>query len=855
MNETDVRPEKHMVLNIPKEPAVVAALLTVLLMNLVFHLSRRATSILLVGMRCMLLAHDASQDSAKIPSDPRAVLKGFSLDPHCSSFLQCPDCYALYPYSGTVTSISPEFKNCTHRPTPSSPPCDAALWEQRRLGGKIVHAPRRKYIHQNLKEWVGRLLTRPGVEEVLREPCNKPETSTMEDIWDAPVLRNFKDVDEKSFFRDRQGELRLAFSLNVDGFHPLHMLESKQTLSCTAIYMVVLNFPPTLRYLFRNMYLAGVIPGPGKPSLDQINHVLSLLVQELLDFWRGVFYTITFASASGLLTKGVMIPLVCDMLAARQICGLGSATSTWFCTCCFLTIQEIENLDRSSWPPRDLKEQVKQARLWKTSKSEDDRNAIFKAYGVRWSVLLDLPYWNPILFSVVDSMHSAYLGLFQTHCRRIWRINISVEGGDGTLIIPSKTDPRPKDSVMSYWLDIIRNADTDLLYDELKDCTKSILWHVCRDNNIRSAGTRSQLISNIIKWVSFTGTYVHNQSVTLCQRSRVTSESIELSDCPADRGDYDIDDTDDTDDTGDGKDPPSEPENTAEVDKQFKRHVEETDAAFVLHRIGERGLARLRNSTLQAMCNLRELDEGGKKEDLVTRLMDWVRVVLNCAHARLTPFQRELNLPDPPEQVSESRDVLGRDILEAVWHDMACTELPSWMSPAPRNWGTAKRGKLTADQWKVVATVHLPITLMRLWGAPQDGRRFLILCNFMDLSAAVQLAHQRIITEKHIDDYERLLQRYLSGMMVLFKDSKLQPIHHVSQHAGEFLRLFGPTHSVRTQGFERFNEKLGLQNTNGKSGAFSHASIRFCLSFSRGARGYIHDDSMQDGQLGMDDAG
>lgn len=196
-------------------------------------------------------------------------------------------------------------------------------------------------------------------------------------------------------------------------------------------------------------------------------------------------------------------------------------------------------------------------------------------------------------------------------------------------------------------------------------------------------------------------------------------------------------------------------------------------------------------------------------------------------HFASHPFQRELNFPDPPEQVSESRDVLGSDVMKAVWSDMARTELPSWMSPAPRNWGTATRGKLTADQWKVVATVHLPITLMRLWGAPQEGRHFLMLCNFMDLSAAVQLAHQRIITEKHIKDYERLLLRYLSGMMALFKDSKLQPIHHVSMHAGDFLRLFGPTHSVRTQGFERFNEKLGLQNTNGKSGALSHVAC--CL--------------------------
>ena len=130
-----------------------------------------------------------------------------------------------------------------------------------------------------------------------------------------------------------------------------------------------------------------------------------------------------------------------------------------------------------------------------------------------------------------------------------------------------------------------------------------------------------------------------------------------------------------------------------------------------------------------------------------------------------------------------------------------------------------------------VLIYHLLITLMRLWGNPQEGRFFLMLCNFMDLSAAIQLANQRAITEKHIEDYERLILRYLSGLVAIFKDTQLQPIHHVSMHAGDFLRLFGPTHSVRTPGFERFNEKLGLQNTNKKSGGFLSAIFYSLLRF------------------------
>jgi hypothetical protein len=240
------------------------------------------------------------------------------------------------------------------------------------------------------------------------------------------------------------------------------------------------------------------------------------------------------------------------------------------------------------------------------------------------------------------------------------------------------------------------------------------------------------------------------------------------------------------------------------------------DQSFVEHRIGQSSLANSNAKVLQIMCNSRGLSVEGYRADLAARLVEWVfRSSPDLEGSANVTLKRESNIACPVEL--SPREVLGRDILEAVWDDMARTELPSWMSPAPRNWETATRGKLTADQWKVVATVHLPVTLIRLWGAKQ-GRHFLMLCNFMDLSAAIQLANQRIITERHIVDYERLILRYLQGMKILFKDAPLQPIHHVSMHAGEFLRLFGPTHSVRTPGFERFNERLGLQNTNMKSG-------------------------------------
>ena len=111
----------------------------------------------------MLLAHSSTRDSNKLPSDPRTIINQFNLNPHCSSFLQCPTCYALYPYNSTITSANSEFKKYTHGQTPTSPPCNAHLWEEHQVSGKTIHAPHWKHIYQSLKEWVGRLLTCPGL--------------------------------------------------------------------------------------------------------------------------------------------------------------------------------------------------------------------------------------------------------------------------------------------------------------------------------------------------------------------------------------------------------------------------------------------------------------------------------------------------------------------------------------------------------------------------------------------------------------------------------------------------------------------------------------------------------------------
>jgi len=157
--------------------------------------------------------------------------------------------------------------------------------------------------------------------------------------------------------------------------------------------------------------------------------------------------------------------------------------------------------------------------------------------------------------------------------------------------------------------------------------------------------------------------------------------------------------------------------------------------------------------------------------------------------------------------------------MEATWADMALTELPSWVTDVPRNWGTAAQGKLSANNWRVICTVHLPITLIRLWGgdhAPEDWKNKLE--NFMDLVCVVQIANLRSISKKEIEPYKRYIFRYMTRFKSLYKLVKVKPIHHAALHYGNILWGFGPAHMHSAAFYERFIHSMQSKNHNMKFG-------------------------------------
>ena len=507
-------------------PVVYASLILILILRFLFNLSRRRTDVVLAGLRDILRHSEVPPEQLeRIPCDSRTVLRKFRLDPITTTYVMCSECYKLYPL--TVTQ-----KTCTHKPTEQSDPCgtpilrlakntaqncsrdDGSSGSEMDGGGRDNNGglwiPVKTYTHQSFKHWLASMLCRPGVENIIDDYDRIfSGKNVIEDIWDTKFMQDFPDStqsahERKPFFTPAmKQDGRYAFSLSVDSFDPLGNVTAKHTISATGINMVLLNLPPHLRHKTENLYYAGVIPGPGKPSNEQINHFIQLIVDEFVPLYEhGVNYSKTSKYPDGRACKCIIAIIVADALGARQVSGFRSVTSYHPCTFCLITTHDLETLTQP-WFERNPARHREHAALWKDAPTPTDRKNIEEKHQIRWSPLLELPYWNPSSSTVIDSMHNLYLGLIQDHCRNIWGIHTEYDGGDGELR-PRAPHDRPDAATISSLLRIIRQeSDMSKLLEILckKNVSRAALWYICFDYGLRRDGDQNKLARRLVGWV------------------------------------------------------------------------------------------------------------------------------------------------------------------------------------------------------------------------------------------------------------------------------------------------------------------------------------------------------------------
>lgn len=442
--------------------------------------------------------------SDSVPKDARTVVDRLALKPSYKTFICCPECSSCYPDS------SPDSPTSTNSPTPtdSATParetcqCGCPLRKTRSNRSREYDIPIRRFLYHNFNEWLGEMLCRPGMEDMMdREFSQSPPDGIMCDIWDAPGVYEISGADGHPFICKRRSdnEGRYLFSFNMDGFNPFQLKQAGRSASVMGLYMVCLNLPPNERFKTENMFLAGIIPGPKEPSMQEINHFLKPLVDDLLkSYVNGVRYTRTWKYPNGRNIRSALALIICDLPATRQALGFSGPQSANFCSYCKLRLKNINDLNVENWEPRSDEEYRREALRWRDA-PDAERAKITDNHGVRYySEFLRLPYFNPIQSVCIDPMHAFFLRIFSRHCEDIWGMDAKIEDGDGLA-----SDPIVSIEIRSS--PNFENAFLDLRTETLEKLGRhktSILRHLAADQSIPAKGrTHEQLMAGFAKHV------------------------------------------------------------------------------------------------------------------------------------------------------------------------------------------------------------------------------------------------------------------------------------------------------------------------------------------------------------------
>jgi hypothetical protein len=401
---------------------MIATMLYVL--RIVHQLSTRSVNQIFFNLRQALLAFGVNKYQVnQMPEDPRSYQNIIDLTFGEQTVAVCPKCSAVYEL--TEEGV-PKTMKCLYSATERSKKCGANLC--RVVRGRLK--PKLTFRRRKLNDWLANLLSRPSMITILDKAWERaqgplPDAST--DIWESSFIREMKGpAGDHLFSQVPENETRLLFSLSIDWFNPYHNRISGKNASSGVIVMTCLNLPPEERYKDENVYLVGILPG--KKQQSRLDDFLDILVKELLLYWAdGVYYVGIPGQTDPRLIRAALVQLICDLPAARKVAGFPGHSCKYNCSVCLAPGSQIMDFDSTHDPnmqrTRDdhLENAIKYREILRSQgKKAAEAPRSRESKWVRWSVLNDLPYWDPIKCTIEDSMHLILLGLGQFHWRRLW---------------------------------------------------------------------------------------------------------------------------------------------------------------------------------------------------------------------------------------------------------------------------------------------------------------------------------------------------------------------------------------------------------------------------------------------------
>ena len=333
----------------------------------------------------------------------------------------CPKCSSLYPLEKCIIKLpnnATTSLKCTFIRHPNHPhkrfrqPCGTVLMKSVQTpSGTTYLYPRQMYCYNSLIDFLRHQLVERDLNFVNRCEAWRErvvEADVLNDVFDGQIWKDFQNYEGNPFL---SVPYNFAVSLNCDWFQPF----KSSVYSMGIIYLAFLNLPRDERFKSENILLLGVIPGPHEPELT-INTFLRPLVDELLVLWDGIVMK-THDSRS-VLVRAALLCVACDIPAARKVCGFPGHRAYHGCSKCLKTFPtdkfgetpDYSGFDRINWPARTLEAHREHVNDYKKANTLAAQKIIEREKGCRYSVLMDLPYFDPIRMCIIDPMHNLLLG-------------------------------------------------------------------------------------------------------------------------------------------------------------------------------------------------------------------------------------------------------------------------------------------------------------------------------------------------------------------------------------------------------------------------------------------------------------
>ena len=326
-------------------------------------------------------------------------------------YVTCPKCDEVYRYDDAVEVCG------TMRTGKPCKSCGSQILKvvQNNRGSQLLY-PIKTYCYRPLRTSLQLLLDRPDFYSECEKWKKRQQSETFSDVFDGRIWQEFQCYNGKPLLQE---PFTYGLMMNIDWFKAYKHVE----YSVGAIYLSVMNLPRELRFRQENMILVGIIPGPREPK--SINSFLSPLVDELLEFIDGVYMNV-YSFSNPQLVKCALLCLACDMPASRKAAGFLGHSANFGCNKCFKKFpgrvgeKNYSGFDRSQWPCRTNSKHRNDVKMILKCTSKTQRQKMESELGCRYSVLLKLPYFDPIRMTIIDPMHNMYIGTAKHILRAVW---------------------------------------------------------------------------------------------------------------------------------------------------------------------------------------------------------------------------------------------------------------------------------------------------------------------------------------------------------------------------------------------------------------------------------------------------